>query len=90
MSTNAEIAEQVREFLRDNLLYMRPDYLLEDHTRLLEERVIDSMGVMELITFIERTFGIRVPDKEITEANLGSVASISTYVRGKLESAPAA
>jgi acyl carrier protein len=69
---------------------MRPDCMLEDHTRLLEERVIDSMGVMELITFIERTFGIRVPDKEITEANLGSVASISTYVRGKLESAAAA
>jgi len=80
-----EIAEQVREYLRDNLLYMRPDYLLKDDSRLLEARVIDSMGVMELIGFLEQRFGIQVQDNEITEANLGSVAAITSYVLRKTE-----
>ena len=70
-TTPPEIREQVRGYLRDNLLYMRPDYVLQDHTRLLEERIIDSMGIMELIGFLEQQFGITIPDKEVTEANLG-------------------
>lgn len=78
--TPHDIGEQVRQYLRDNLLYMRPDYVLKDETRLLEERVIDSMGVMELIGFIEQQFGIAIPDKDVTEANLGSVAAITAYV----------
>lgn len=82
----SDITEQVRAFLRDNLLYMRPDYLLQDDSRLLEERIIDSMGVMELIGFLEQQFGITIPDKDVTEANLGSVAAISTYVGRRLGS----
>ena len=85
--TPPEIREQVRGYLRDNLLYMRPDYVLHDHTRLLEERVIDSMGVMELIGFLEQQFGITIPDKEVTEANLGSVDAITAYVARRFETA---
>ena len=84
-ATPSEISEQVRTFLRDNLLYMRPDYLLQDHSKLLEERVIDSMGVMELIGFLEQQFGIGVRDEEVTEVNLGTVASITAYVGAKLD-----
>jgi acyl carrier protein len=84
-ATPTEIADQVRAFLRDNLLYMRPDYLLQDHSKLLEERVIDSMGVMELIGFLEQQFGIGVRDEEVTEVNLGTVAAITAYVVRKLD-----
>ncbi len=87
-STPSEIADQVRQYLRDNLLYMRPDYLLQDHSRLLEERVIDSMGVMELIGFLEQRFGIGIRDEEVTEANLGSVAAITAYVGRKVDANP--
>jgi len=84
-TTPPEIREQVRGYLRDNLLYMRPDYVLQDQTRLLEERIIDSMGIMELIGFLEQQFGITIPDKEVTEANLGSVDAIAAFVGRRLE-----
>jgi len=84
-TTPPEIREQVRGYLRDNLLYMRPDYVLQDQTRLLEERIIDSMGIMELIGFLEQQFGVTIPDKEVTEANLGSVDAIAAFVGRRLE-----
>jgi acyl carrier protein len=86
-TTPPEIREQVRGYLRDNLLYMRPDYVLQDQTRLLEERIIDSMGIMELIGFLEQQFGVTIPDKEVTEANLGSVDAITAFVGRRLEAA---
>jgi acyl carrier protein len=77
------IRERVRGFLEENFLYMRPDFVLGDDDRLLERGVVDSMGVAEMVTFIEDEFGIKTSDDDITEANLGSLAAISRFVTQK-------
>ena len=75
------ILAKVRDFLLENFLYQRPpDFRLHEDDRLLERGVIDSMGVVEMITFIEETFGIKVSEDEISEANLGSLSAITQYV----------
>ena len=82
--TTSEIGTAIREYVVGNLLYMRPGYQLSDSARLLEERVIDSIGVMEVIAFLEEHFAITVRDDEVTEANLGSIAAMTRFVATRL------
>ena len=78
-----QIRERVRHFLDENFLYMRPNFELGDDDRLLERGVVDSMGVAEMVTFIEDEFGIKTSDEDISEANLGSLTAIGRFVSRK-------
>jgi len=84
-----DIRARLRAFVEENFLYMRPDFVLRDEDRLLERGVIDSMGVVEMITFIEDEFGVKTADDEISEANLGTLAAIAAFVSNKRNSANA-
>jgi acyl carrier protein len=90
MHTESEILAAVRTFVQDNFLYMRPDYVLDNDARLLEEGVIDSMGVLEMLTFIEDTFGVRAGDTEVSEANLGTLRAIARFVGARQDASAAA
>lgn len=73
-------AQRVREYIVTNFMYAYPDATLGDNDALLGRGILDSLGVVELVAFVEESFGIRVADEDITEANLGSVAAIAQYV----------
>lgn len=62
---------------------MRPDFVLADEDSLMKTGVLDSMGVLEVMTFLEDSFGVRAADDEITEANLGSLRAIARYTAAK-------
>jgi acyl carrier protein len=79
----SQVRDRVRRYLDENFLYMRPDFSLADDDRLLERGVVDSMGVAELVTFIEDEFGVKTSDDEIVEANLGSLRAIAQFVCSK-------
>lgn len=84
--TEHEIADQIRGFIKDTFLYMRPDFVLGDEDRLLQQGIIDSMGVLELIQFLTDDFGVELADDEISEANLGSVGAVARFVVQKQNS----
>ena len=75
-------AQQVRSFLAENYLFGQDDKL-EDDTSFLDAGIIDSTGVLQMITFLEKTFGIRVTDEELTPDNLDSISNISAYLTRK-------
>jgi acyl carrier protein len=75
-----EIVERVQAFVVENFLYARRDVQLTIDDALLERGIIDSMGVVELIAFIEDEFGIEVGDDDVTEQNFGTLADIATFV----------
>lgn len=81
---NTDLMQRVRDYVTQNFLYMRPDFPLGEDDRLLGRGVLDSMGVLELIAFLGDEFGIDVADDEITEANLGTLRSITNYVASKV------
>jgi len=74
-------------YIRETFLYAQPDYALAEDARLLDEGILDSMGAVELVTFLQERFGIAIPDDEITEENLGSVADIARFVGQKRQAA---
>jgi acyl carrier protein len=80
---NSDVMQRIRTYIDDNFLYMRPDAVLGDHDSLLGTGIIDSMGVMELIVFVESEFGLSVADAEVTKDNFDSVATIARFVESK-------
>lgn len=79
-----EIGEKVRSFIRSNF-YLREGLQLDDGMSLFEQGIIDSTGVLEVIQFVEREFGVRVEDPEVRPDNLDSVARICGFVERKLQ-----
>ena len=77
-----EVKEQVRTFVRTNF-YVPETVALSDNASLLEQGIIDSTGVLELVTFIEDSFGITIDDAEMVPQNLDSVERIASFVGRK-------
>ena len=78
------IEPQIRQYLAENFLFSDNGYELEDEASFLEEGIVDSTGVLELVMFVEETFGITVQDEEIVPQNFDSVSQLAAYVRRKL------
>jgi acyl carrier protein len=81
--TDQTIAQTLRSFIQENFLYMRPDLQYGDDDSLLAKGVIDSLGVMEIVGFLEERFEMTVEQDDVTEQNFGSVAAIARYVAAK-------
>lgn len=78
--TEADIIASLRRFINDNFLYMKPGFVLDDNDSLMKKGVVDSMGVMEVLGFLEESFGVIPEDHEVTEANLGTLTAIARFV----------
>ena len=77
---HSAIREKLRAFVQEQFLYMKPDFQLNDDDLLLKKGVVDSMGVMEVLSFLDEEFGVDVPATDLTEANLGSISAIARYI----------
>lgn len=82
------VRDAIVGYIRDNFLYTRPDYRLGDDAPLIDDGIVDSMGAVELVTFLQERFAITIPDDEITEENFGTVAAITAYVHRKHLASP--
>jgi acyl carrier protein len=78
------IEEQIRKFVYTNLWYAENGFDYPDDASFLEEGIIDSLGVMELVEFVKTSFGVEVTQSEVIPAHFDSVTKLSTFVRGKL------
>jgi acyl carrier protein len=73
---------KVRQFITSNF-YVPDPTALADEASLLDQGIIDSTGVLELIGFLEDNFGVQVQDAEMVPENLDSVARIVAFVGRK-------
>ena len=78
------IQKTFHNFIIENFIFQGDDGLKED-TSFLENGIIDSTGVLELVAFIEETYGISVDDDEIVPENLDSISNITKYIQRKQE-----
>jgi len=81
--TEMQIVDRTRTYLRENFLYARADWTLRDDDSLIDTGVVDSIGIVELIAFLQTAFGVTIDENEITERNLGSLAAIGRFVSEK-------
>ena len=78
-----DLRSQLKRFISGNFPSAGDEDSLRDDVSLLEEGILDSTGVLNLVMFIEETFGIIVEDEELVPDNLDSVNKIVAYVEGK-------
>ena|SRR5260370_39129524 len=77
------IEDKIREFIIKNLYYAE-GATLSDDASFLAEGVIDSMGAMELVAFVESEFRIKVEMSEVIVKNFDSIHKMANFVRRKL------
>jgi acyl carrier protein len=78
-----DVREQLRSYLATNVLFSDNGYPFSDDASFLENGVVDSMSVMELVLFSEKTFSISISDRELIPANLDSVENLAAFVMRK-------
>jgi acyl carrier protein len=76
------VREAIRSFIVENFLFGE-DRRIPDDESFLQSGLIDSTGILELVQFIEQTYGITVEDPEMVPENLGSLAGIVAFVTAK-------
>lgn len=82
-STNQPTEQKIVDFIVNNFLFGKRDQAPQPEQSFLEAGVIDSTGVLELVAFVEETFGIAVSDDELVPAHFDSVRNLATFVERK-------
>jgi acyl carrier protein len=77
------IEANIKEFLAKNFLFSDEGFPYGDDTSFLQEGIIDSLGVMELVTFVQSTYHITVDPLEVTPDHFDSVSKLAAFVRSK-------
>ena len=76
-----DVTGRIRGFIRQELRYDEAgDEGLTDETPLLENGIIDSLGLMELVAFIEEEFGVEIDDADIRVEHFRTVSDIARLV----------
>ena len=79
-----DIKTQVRQYILNNFLMGGDPERITDGVSFIEKGIIDSTGVLELVSFLQETYGIRIEDAEMTPENLDSLEKIEKYVGSKV------
>jgi acyl carrier protein len=77
-----EFGTTIRQFIIENFP-LAEDGNLEEHASFLENGIVDSTGILELVAFLEENFGIVVEDEEVIPENLDSIANVVSYLQRK-------
>ena len=68
------------KYIQENLLTGKGEIELLPEDDLLGSGLLDSMGVMRLVGFVEETFNIKIPSEDIVIENFMDVKAITNYV----------
>ena len=77
--------QDIRQFIIDNFLFGELDTELSNDDSLLDRGIIDSTGVLELVTFLEDKYAMKIQDDELVPQNLDSVNGLVQFVSRKVQ-----
>lgn len=77
------VGDAVRDFIINELHWGGNGQVLTQDYHLIENHVVDSLGLFTLVTFIEEEFGIVVDDEELLPENFGTINAITALVERK-------
>ncbi|HDR16583.1 MAG TPA: acyl carrier protein [Desulfobacteraceae bacterium] len=75
--------DSIRAFIFENFLFDADESALKNDDSFLEKGIIDSTGVLELVEWLEETFGIKIEDEELIPENLDSVNLLAAFIARK-------
>ena len=79
-----EIKNNVKQFIIDNFLFGSIDNSFHDDDSFMENGIIDSTGILELIEYIEHQYNIKIKDEELLPENLDTLNNVSYFIMRKM------
>lgn len=76
----ALIRDQIRDFITQNFLYDGTATQLDNSASLLEQGIVDTTGVLELVLFVEETYEFHVDQNDLLPENFDSIDNLASYV----------
>jgi len=78
-----ETKAKLREFITENFLFGSDEDGFKDDDSFLDNGIIDSTGVLELVSYIEEEFNMEVLDEELVPDNFDSLNKLVSYIKNK-------
>ena len=78
------IRRELREYISINFMYDGGPTRLGDNASLVEEGIVDPTGVLELVLWIEESYGIQIAESDLGPENFDSINAIATYIARRL------
>jgi acyl carrier protein len=78
-----DVKAALRQFIEQNFVLGAGGLQFADGDSFLDRHVLDSTGFLELVAFLEETFGIKVEDAEMVPENLDSIDNVAAFVTRK-------
>jgi acyl carrier protein len=75
---------QIKHFILKNFLFTEDESKVADGDSLIKKGIVDSTGILELISYLEETFSISVAEEEMVPANFDSIDTITAFLERKL------
>ena len=79
-----QIERELRQFVIDNFLFGEGENQFSNEDSFLEKGLVDSMGILTLVNFVQEKYAIGVADEELVPENWDSVRRIAGFVNSKL------
>jgi acyl carrier protein len=80
---DTQIRAELTQFIVTNYFFGDTERVLQDDDSLVEEGIIDSTGILELIEFLESHFEVEVSESETVPENLGSISNLTEFIMSK-------
>jgi acyl carrier protein len=77
------LESEIQKFLEDNFLFRIRGFKIDRDTSFLEHGVVNSIGMIEIVNFIEKTYGIKVTNEEMIPENLDSIHKLICFITYK-------
>lgn len=77
------VEDRVRRYIVEELNFTGPAHTLTDDLPLLEEGIVDSMGIFNIVGLLENSFGITVADEDLVPENFATIGSIARFVESR-------
>jgi len=74
----------IKNFIIENFIIDESTATLDNDQSFLESGIIDSTGILELVSFLEEHYNIKIEDEELIPGNLDSVNNVVTFINKKL------
>jgi acyl carrier protein len=81
-----QLKREIKNYIIESFLYGQDDNTLDDDVSFLETGIIDSTGVLELVSFVQETYGITVTDDELVPDNFDSLNKLEQFITRKMTS----
>jgi acyl carrier protein len=82
-----DIKTSIKQHISKNILFSGQDFAPDDDASFLEQGIIDSLGFMELVAFVEKEYGIKVGPQDLVPDNFDSVNKLSRFIGSRIAAA---